>query len=172
MLELFSLEGRVALVTGSARGLGFEIARGMAEAGALVYLNGTSEDRLRQAVARLAECGIEVRSACFDVSNEDAAAEAIDRITAEQGRIDILVNNVGVRLREPLERIGSASLSAAKPLANATNRPVLSALGNGFAPHAGWPPASLGIIQIWKIFVVALSRLYSEWRMPAPALIT
>ena len=69
-------------------------------------------------------------------------------------------------------RMGSASASSAKPLANVTNRPERSAFGNGLAPQAGLPPLSVGSIQIWKIRVVASSRLYSAWRTPEPADIT
>jgi gluconate 5-dehydrogenase len=110
MLQQFGLDGRVALVTGSARGLGFEIARGMAEAGARVYINGTSEERLQKAIERLEGCGVRVASACFDVADEPLAARAIEKIFADTGRLDILVNNVGVRMREPLANIGSAEL--------------------------------------------------------------
>jgi gluconate 5-dehydrogenase len=110
MLEQFSLARRVALVTGSARGLGFEIARGMAAAGARVYVNGTNAERLQQAVERLGALGLQVHPACFDVADEALAAAAIARIVMESGRLDVLVNNVGVRMREPLDKIGSAEL--------------------------------------------------------------
>jgi gluconate 5-dehydrogenase len=110
MLEKFELTGRVALVTGSARGLGFEIAHGMAAAGARVFVNGTSEERLHDAVKRLGKRGVEVFPACFDVTNEALAAEWIEHIRHHTGRLDILVNNVGIRMREPLEAIGSAAL--------------------------------------------------------------
>jgi gluconate 5-dehydrogenase len=110
MLEQFSLAGRVALVTGSASGLGFEIVRGMAAAGARVYVNGTSAERLQQAVERLGTLGLQVRPACFDVADEALAAATIARIVAEAGRLDVLVNNVGRRMREPLAKIGSAEL--------------------------------------------------------------
>ncbi len=110
MHEQFDLSGRVALVTGSARGLGFEIARGFAKAGATVFLNGTSAERLAGAVERLAAEGLGATPLCFDVSDEAAAAEAVARIALATGRFDILVNNVGVRMREPLERIGAAEL--------------------------------------------------------------
>ena len=110
MLPEFSLEGRVALVTGSAKGLGFEIARGMAAAGAKVYINGTSPDRLEHAIDRLRDRSVSVASACFDVTDEGRAEKAVNRIVSETGRLDILVNNVGVRMREPLANIGSAQL--------------------------------------------------------------
>jgi len=110
MLQEFSLEGRIALITGSARGLGFEIARGMAVSGAKVYINGTSEDRLQRAVHRLEAAGASAAPLCFDVTDETMAAAAIERITMETGRLDVLVNNVGVRMREPLDKIGSAEL--------------------------------------------------------------
>jgi len=106
----FSLDGRVALVTGSARNLGYEIARGYAEAGARVYVNGTHEGRLQAAIQRLADEGLTVHPALFDVSDETLAAQTLERIFAESGRLDILVNNVGIRMREPLEKIGSAQL--------------------------------------------------------------
>ena len=110
MLEQFGLDGRVALVTGSARGLGFEIARGMAAAGARVWLNGTCQERLQGAVERLHGLGVKVESVCFDVADEARAAASVEMIFAEAGRLDILVNNVGIRMREPLENIGSAEL--------------------------------------------------------------
>lgn len=106
----FRLDGRVALVTGSARNLGYEIARGYAEAGATVYVNGTHEGRLDEAVERLKGEGLAVLPALFDVSDETRASGEIERIFSENGRLDILVNNVGIRMREPLEKIGSAEL--------------------------------------------------------------
>lgn len=106
----FRLEGRVALVTGSARGLGFEVARGMAAAGAQVFVNGTNEQRLQNAIERLEGLGLRACPACFDVTDETLAAMSIERIFSETGRFDILVNNVGVRMREPLQNIGSDDL--------------------------------------------------------------
>ncbi len=110
MIEMFDLEGRVALVTGSARGLGFEIARGLLEAGAVVFVNGTNAENLNRAVERLQPFGDKVRSCRFDVSDESRSTEAVQHIFETAGRLDILVNNVGIRMREPLEKIGSAEL--------------------------------------------------------------
>lgn len=106
----FRLEGRVALVTGSARGLGFEVARGMAAAGAQVFVNGTNEQRLQNAIERLEGLGLRACPACFDVTDETLAVMWIKKIFSETGRFDILVNNVGVRMREPLQNIGSDEL--------------------------------------------------------------
>lgn len=110
MLSQFALAGRVALITGSARGLGFEMAWGMASAGARVYINGTDAGRLEAAVARLAERGVTVLPALFDVADEALAAAWVERIYAEAGRLDILVNNVGIRMREPIAKIGGDEL--------------------------------------------------------------
>jgi gluconate 5-dehydrogenase len=98
-MELFSLAGRVALVTGAARGLGFEIARGLAAAGATVLLNGRDRTALESAAARIAEEGGSAAALVFDVADDAAASEAIDALIARHGRLDILVNNVGVRDR-------------------------------------------------------------------------
>ena len=91
----FSLAGRTALVTGSVRGLGLEMARGLAEADARVILNGREPATLHEVVAKLRAEGLDVRGASFDVTQRDAAQQAI----SELGDIDILVNNVGQRDR-------------------------------------------------------------------------
>lgn len=95
----FSLNDRRALVTGATQGLGFEIAKALAEAGARVLVNGRDEVRAAKAVALLSEFG-DVAPLVFDVSDEVAVARAFDRL-AEDG-LDILVNNVGLRDRRPL----------------------------------------------------------------------
>jgi len=104
------IEKRVVLVTGSARGLGLEIARALAEAGAVVYINGRDRHRLQLAVERLRKENIEVLPVVFDVADEEAYDAALDEILASQGRFDVLVNNVGIRLREPLDKIDGAAI--------------------------------------------------------------
>lgn len=101
--QLFDLSGRRALVTGSGQGIGFALARGLAEAGAEVIVNGRDPQRLSSAAQKLAESGATVHSLCLDVTDATAVAEAIDHFEADTGPIDILVNNAGMQLRTPLE---------------------------------------------------------------------
>jgi gluconate 5-dehydrogenase len=97
----FSLAGKVALITGAYRGLGFAIARGMAQAGATVILNGRKNELVTLAVDRLAEEGIAASACVFDVADEQAIAAAVADLEAKHGRIDILVNNAGIQRRQP-----------------------------------------------------------------------
>ncbi|MDX8056165.1 SDR family oxidoreductase [Lentzea sp. BCCO 10_0798] len=99
MNSLFDLTGRTALITGSSRGIGAALARGLAEAGAEVVLNSRDEQMLTTAAEQLAEAtGATVRTAAFDVTDPLAVDAAVRRI----GPVDILVNNTGVQHREPL----------------------------------------------------------------------
>jgi gluconate 5-dehydrogenase len=97
--RLFELDGRRALVTGSSQGIGLALARGLAEAGASVILNGRNTDKLAAAAAELPGAA----SLSFDVSDHAAARAAIDGFEESEGPIDILVNNAGVQHRAPLE---------------------------------------------------------------------
>jgi gluconate 5-dehydrogenase len=101
---LFDLTGRIALVTGSSRGIGRAIARGLAEAGATVVLHGRDEQRLVETTAEFeADFGADrIRSIAFDVTDAAAAARGIADVESRFGPIRILVNNAGVQHRVPL----------------------------------------------------------------------
>ncbi|MEI6463379.1 MAG: glucose 1-dehydrogenase [Verrucomicrobiota bacterium] len=99
---LFDLTGRIALVTGSSQGLGLAIARGLAQAGAAVVLNGRDEKKLAATADALRAEGVKVYPAAFDVTDGAAGAAAVARAEAEFGVIDILVNNAGIQRRAPL----------------------------------------------------------------------
>jgi gluconate 5-dehydrogenase len=102
IFDRFSLEGRVALITGGGRGLGFEIARAFAEAGAHVVVTGRTAATLDGAVAAIAGDGGSAQAAVFDIADVGAGRATIADISKTRGRLDILVNNVGARDRRPL----------------------------------------------------------------------
>ncbi len=98
---LFDLTGKRALVTGSSRGLGLAMARGLSRAGADVVLNGRNAEALQTVEAEFREDGLSATFAPFDVTDEDSVQQGIDGILAT-GPVDVLVNNVGVHDRAPL----------------------------------------------------------------------
>jgi len=102
-LKLFDLTGRTALVTGSGQGIGLSLAEGLGRAGARIVLNGRDGAKLDAAAEGLRTEGIEVETAVFDVTDQAAVKAGIDRIEAEIGPIDVLVNNAGIQRRAPLE---------------------------------------------------------------------
>jgi gluconate 5-dehydrogenase len=104
-IELFSLKGTTALITGSSGGLGQALARGLAEAGARVVLNGRNKEKLDAAVNILARDGLQASGCVFDIVKEEEIDPALDRIEAEFGPIDILVNNAGIQRRAPLHEV-------------------------------------------------------------------
>lgn len=96
---LFDISGRRALVTGSSRGIGFALARGLLEAGCTVVLNGRDADRLTEAASELPG---DVHTAVFDVTDGPSVAAGIADVEDRVGPLHILVNNAGMQLRAPL----------------------------------------------------------------------
>ena len=108
VLESFNLAGRTALITGSSAGIGFALARGLAQAGARVILNARNASKLEAAAEVLRAEGLQVLTAAFDVTSGEAVTAAVARIEAEIGAIDILVNNAGMQRRAPLDQFAEA----------------------------------------------------------------
>ena len=102
MREPFDLTSRRALVTGGGSGLGLAIARGLAQAGAAVVINGRNRARLDAAAQALKEEGLGVEVAAFDVTRSEAASASVAALE-RTGPIDILVNNAAVNRRAPLD---------------------------------------------------------------------
>ncbi|MBA8840407.1 SDR family oxidoreductase [Ochrobactrum sp. RH2CCR150] len=98
-VQLFDLTGKRALVTGSSQGIGYALAKGLANAGADVILNGRDAAKLKAAAESL---GVK-HTLAFDATDHEAVRAAIDGFEADFGPIDILVNNAGMQHRTPLE---------------------------------------------------------------------
>jgi gluconate 5-dehydrogenase len=107
----FLLDGRVALVTGASRGLGYEIAFGLARAGAHVLVNSRSPERTAEVATRINAEGLQATPLPFDIADEAAATAAVAEVESRFGRLDILVHNVGARFREPVDRISTGDFN-------------------------------------------------------------
>ena len=101
--ELFDLTGKVALVTGGSRGLGQEMAEGLAEAGASLMLVARREQWLTPTIDELRARGFRTEGTICDVSNCDEVQAAVDKTIETFGQIDSLVNNAGVSWGQPIE---------------------------------------------------------------------
>ncbi|MER7082881.1 gluconate 5-dehydrogenase [Saccharopolyspora kobensis] len=106
---VFDISGRVALVTGSSKGIGNALARGLLEAGCTVVLNGREESRLAEAREELSGLtGATAHALAFDVTDPVAVADGIARAEELAGPIDVLVNNTGVQHRAPFTEFADA----------------------------------------------------------------
>lgn len=104
----FSLEGKVALVTGAAYGIGFAMAEALAQAGAKIAFNCRSQEHMDKALAAYEEKGIDVRGYICDVTDEAQVANMVAEIEKELGAVDILVNNAGIIKRIPMIEMSAA----------------------------------------------------------------
>ena len=107
--NMFSLEGKIALITGGAHGIGFAIAESYAEAGATVVFNCSSEASLERGLTAYKEKGIDAHGYVCDVTDEEAVKKKIADIEEKIGTVDILVNNAGIIHREDAVNVTEAS---------------------------------------------------------------
>ena len=107
IIEKFSLEGKVALITGGAYGIGFAMAEAMAQAGAKIAFNCRGQEHLEKALADYKEKGIDAKGYLCDVTDEKQVAGMVAAIKEELGVIDILVNNAGIIKRIPMTEMSA-----------------------------------------------------------------
>lgn len=109
MQDLFSISGKIALVTGGGRGIGEMIVRGYAEAGAKVYLCSRKLDVCEALAEELRDQGHDVTALAADLSSEQACADLAGELEAREARLDVLVNNAGATWGAPLEEFDEAA---------------------------------------------------------------
>jgi len=129
--QTFRLDGRLALVTGSSAGIGLALARGLAQAGASVVLNGRDTDKLARAAAMLTAEGLAVHARAFDVTRRDEVDVQVEAIETELGAIDILVNNAGMTRRAAFHELAGADWDAVMR----TNVDSVFQVGQAVAKH-------------------------------------
>ena len=105
----FSLEGKIALITGASYGIGMAIAKAYAEAGATIVFNDIKQELVDKGLAEYKNCGIDAHGYVCDVTNEEAVNDFIAKVNEEIGVIDILVNNAGI-----IKRIPAVEMTAAE----------------------------------------------------------
>lgn len=102
MENMFSLQGKIALITGASYGIGFEIAKAYAQAGATIVFNDIKQELVDKGLTAYRELGIEAHGYVCDVTDEAGIQQMVSQIEDEVGVIDILVNNAGIIRRTPM----------------------------------------------------------------------
>lgn len=148
----FDIRGRIALVTGSSRGIGRALADGLAAAGCVVVVHGRDADRAKAVAAELRDShGVRTLAVSFDVASATGVTEGVARIERELGPIDVLVSNAGIQRRAPLaefpeqwwDDIMATNLTGAFLVGQAVCRGMI-ARGRGKIVHIGSVQSSLG----------------------------
>ena len=111
-MNIFSLEGKTALVTGGSYGIGFAIACALSEAGAAIVFNDIKQELVDKGLKSYEEAGIAAHGYVCDVTDEDAVAALVAKIESEVGAIDILVNNAGIIKRMPMTEMSAKDFRA------------------------------------------------------------
>ncbi|MDQ0339943.1 NAD(P)-dependent dehydrogenase (short-subunit alcohol dehydrogenase family) [Caldalkalibacillus uzonensis] len=104
-LPTFQLDGKIALVTGGSKGIGYGMAAALGHYGAKLAIASRGEQDRERAVQRLSEQGIEAKGYAVDVTSRQSVRELVDQVVADYGTIDILVNNAGMNIRKPLVEV-------------------------------------------------------------------
>ena len=107
-LDAFSLQGKIALVTGASYGIGFAIATSYAQAGATIVFNDISQELVDKGKTAYKELGIDAHGYVCDVTDEEGVNAMVKQIEQEVGVIDILVNNAGIIRRTPMIEMSAA----------------------------------------------------------------
>ena len=102
-MEMFDLSGKIALITGGSRGIGFSIAKGIASAGATVVIANRKSAEGQKAAEFLRKEGLQVDAVPLDVTSTASITDMVSKVIGDYGKIDILVNNAGIVLRKPAE---------------------------------------------------------------------
>ena len=174
-MQLFDLSGKVAVVTGGNGGIGFGMARGLAEAGSAVVVAGRNADKSARAVKELQALGAKAAAMEVDVADETSVNALVKRVAGELGRVDILVNNAGTNIRKAPQDLSldewhhvmDTNLTSAFLLSKAAY-PHMKRVGGGKIINIGsmmsifgvrfspaYAPSKGGIVQLTKVLATA-----------------
>ena len=174
-MRLFDLSGKVAVVTGGNGGIGFGMARGLAEAGSAVVVAGRNADKSARAVKELQALGANAAAMEVDVADEASVTALVKRVAGELGRVDILVNNAGTNIRKAPQDLSldewhhvmDTNLTSAFLLSKAAY-PHMKRVGGGKIINIGsmmsifgvrfspaYAPSKGGIVQLSKVLATA-----------------
>ncbi len=174
-MRLFDLSGKVAVVTGGNGGIGFGMARGLAEAGSAVVVAGRNADKSARAVKEIQALGAKAVAMEVDVADEASVIALVKRVAGELGRVDILVNNAGTNIRKAPQDLSldewhhvmDTNLTSAFLLSKAAY-PHMKRIGGGKIINIGsmmsifgvrfspaYAPSKGGIVQLSKVLATA-----------------